>query len=205
MVPPWVWGPGHNPEPVTPRPPEVPHATGPSCFLHSDCTLTHAHAREGSCWQLYVHATCKTDSHRSPPSSPGAPAPGNPPPSRSFIVYRARCAYSGGVVVLKGYSRESLTLQTRQRVFSEVSLLQRAQCPFILKCFDSFEDQVRATTTRCDRPHCSRCPAFHPRAHAEGWELATERQNPCVLPREVHPSRDRVRSFAPRVSTPPSV
>ncbi|GFR44358.1 hypothetical protein Agub_g5579 [Astrephomene gubernaculifera] len=60
---------------------------------------------------------------------------------QGFIVYRARCMYSGGVVVLKGYSRESLTLQTRQRVFSEVSLLQRAQCPFILKCFDSFEDQ----------------------------------------------------------------
>ncbi|EFJ46542.1 hypothetical protein VOLCADRAFT_92959 [Volvox carteri f. nagariensis] len=61
---------------------------------------------------------------------------------QGFIVYRARCMYSGGVVVLKGYSRESLTLQTRQRVYSEVSLLQRAQCPFILKCFDSFEDQV---------------------------------------------------------------
>ena len=26
-------------------------------------------------------------------------------------MYRARCVYSGGVVVLKGYSRESLTLQ----------------------------------------------------------------------------------------------
>ncbi|KAG2423683.1 hypothetical protein HYH02_015298 [Chlamydomonas schloesseri] len=60
---------------------------------------------------------------------------------QGFVVYRARCVYSGGVVVLKGYSRESLTLQTKQRVFSEVTLLQRAQCPFILKCFDSFEDQ----------------------------------------------------------------
>mmetsp|Transcript_9250 Transcript_9250/g.22910 ORF Transcript_9250/g.22910 Transcript_9250/m.22910 type:complete len:797 (-) Transcript_9250:542-2932(-) len=58
-----------------------------------------------------------------------------------FVVYRARCAYSGGVVVLKGYSRETLTLQTRQRVWNEVQTLQNAHCPFILKCFDSFEDQ----------------------------------------------------------------
>ena len=44
-----------------------------------------------------------------------------------FIVYRARCVYSGGVVVLKGYARETLTLQTRQRIWNEVDLLQNAQ------------------------------------------------------------------------------
>lgn len=44
--------------------------------------------------------------------------------------------------MLKGYSRESLTLQTRQHVWSEVQILQNAHCPFIIKCFDSFEDQV---------------------------------------------------------------
>lgn len=35
----------------------------------------------------------------------------------------------------------SCTAQTRQRICTEVSTLQNAQCPFILKCFDSFEDQ----------------------------------------------------------------
>ncbi|KAL6751406.1 kinase-like domain-containing protein [Haematococcus lacustris] len=58
-----------------------------------------------------------------------------------FVVYRARCAYSSAVVVLKGYARDSLTLQTRQRIWVEVNMLQSAHCPFILKCFDSFEDQ----------------------------------------------------------------
>ncbi len=77
-------------------------------------------------------------------------------------------------MVLKGYSRESLTLQTRQRVFSEVSLLQRAQCPFILKCFDSFEDQVRAAMTHCYPafplcyPACGRACAPLPLCHLVG-------------------------------------
>lgn len=34
-----------------------------------------------------------------------------------FIVYRARCANSGGVVVLKGYSRETLTVQVCMPLF----------------------------------------------------------------------------------------
>ncbi len=104
---------------------------------------------------------------------PGAVAlPGAPPCARRFVVYRAKCSYSGAVVVLKGYSRDALTHQTRQRIWSEVNILQvrsgpsghtpfrcppqatlqaagalpsacaqGAQCPFILKCFDSFEDQ----------------------------------------------------------------
>lgn len=57
------------------------------------------------------------------------------------IVYRARCAYSGAVVMLKGYNRETLSMQTKERVWNEVQALQNSQCPFILKCFDSFEDQ----------------------------------------------------------------
>ncbi len=43
---------------------------------------------------------------------------------RRFVVYRAKCVYSGGIVVLKGYSRQALTLQTRQRIWSEVNILQ---------------------------------------------------------------------------------
>ena len=76
---------------------------------------------------LHVHTT----RNLCPPTSPC-----------SYIVYRARCTYSGGIVVLKGYARETLTLQTRQRIWSEVTMLQNAHCPFILKCFDAFEDQV---------------------------------------------------------------
>lgn len=29
----------------------------------------------------------------------------------SFVVYRAKCIYSGGIVVLKGYQRDTLTMQ----------------------------------------------------------------------------------------------
>lgn len=58
-----------------------------------------------------------------------------------LIVYRARCGYSGAVVVLKGYFRDTLTLQVKERVWNEVQMLQNASCPFMLKCFDAFEDQ----------------------------------------------------------------
>ena len=41
-----------------------------------------------------------------------------------MAVFRARCVYSGAVVVLKGYSRESLTPQTKERIWNEVQTLQ---------------------------------------------------------------------------------
>eukprot|EP00798_Chlamydomonas_sp_ICE-L_P022135 gene22135-29197_t len=49
-----------------------------------------------------------------------------------MVMYRARCSYSGAIVGLKGYSRDALTMETRK---------QNNSCPFILKCFDAFEDQ----------------------------------------------------------------
>lgn len=111
------------------------------CFLEA-CNPSHLqHARRGALSLRHVTPPSFCPMYLGRAAAVPRTLPSHPI-SRSFIVYRARCMYSGGVVVLKGYSRESLTLQTRQRVFSEVSLLQRAQCPFILKCFDSFEDQV---------------------------------------------------------------
>ncbi|GAX81927.1 hypothetical protein CEUSTIGMA_g9355.t1 [Chlamydomonas eustigma] len=58
-----------------------------------------------------------------------------------MAVYRARCGYSGAILVLKGYSKEEMNQQSQQRVWNEVQILQNAQCPFMTKCFDAFEDQ----------------------------------------------------------------
>lgn len=41
-----------------------------------------------------------------------------------MVVFRARCVYSGAVVALKGYSREMLVPQTRERIYNEVQTLQ---------------------------------------------------------------------------------
>jgi hypothetical protein len=61
--------------------------------------------------------------------------------SCSIAMYRAKCVYSGAVVVLRGYAREELSVQAKERVWNEVQTLQNAQCPFMTKCFDAFEDQ----------------------------------------------------------------
>ncbi|KAG1676544.1 hypothetical protein FOA52_000087 [Chlamydomonas sp. UWO 241] len=58
----------------------------------------------------------------------------------SFVTYRARCTYSGAVVILKGYMRDSLTIQAKERVWNEVQVMKNVSCPFMLKCFDCFED-----------------------------------------------------------------
>ena len=39
-------------------------------------------------------------------------------------MYRAKCAYSGAVVVLRGYAREELSVQAQERVWNEVQTLQ---------------------------------------------------------------------------------
>ena len=46
------------------------------------------------------------------------------PPLCSIAVYRAKCAYSGAVVVLRGYAREELSVQAKERVWNEVQTLQ---------------------------------------------------------------------------------
>ncbi len=40
------------------------------------------------------------------------------------VTPASHLVHTSGIVVLKGYSRETLTLQTRQRIWSEVQLLQ---------------------------------------------------------------------------------
>ncbi|KXZ49127.1 hypothetical protein GPECTOR_23g56 [Gonium pectorale] len=113
---------------------------------------------------------------------------------QGFVVYRARCMYSGGVVVLKGYSRESLTLQTRQRVFSEVSLLQRAQCPFILKCFDSFEDQGWwwLVLENCAAGDLYRIVQQNGPVREEGWLVSQVRHGTAGYPKDMVGTLDYV-------------
>ncbi|KAF5828478.1 kinase-like domain-containing protein, partial [Dunaliella salina] len=50
---------------------------------------------------------------------------------------------AGKCICMYKYIRVSMTstLHTVERICTEVGTLQRSQCPFILKCFDSFEDQ----------------------------------------------------------------
>eukprot|EP00955_Chlamydomonas_euryale_P078842 363208-Chlamydomonas_euryale.AAC.10 len=41
-----------------------------------------------------------------------------------YVVYRARCSYSGAVVMLKGYLPDVLDAQMKKRVCNEVNFLQ---------------------------------------------------------------------------------
>jgi hypothetical protein len=46
-----------------------------------------------------------------------------------MAVYRARCGYSGAILVLKGYSKEEMNQQSQHRVWNEVQVLQ-VHCEF---------------------------------------------------------------------------
>ena len=54
----------------------------------------------------------------------GLPLTPSLPFSHRIAVYRAKCAYSGAVAVLRGYAREELSVQAKERVWNEVQTLQ---------------------------------------------------------------------------------